>query len=133
MIKQIPRTVAAIFLPGLKEDDLVKTKNQDYSQSKGGFETKPLPAGTVGRVKTIYDMTVRKDGDPRYLLYIKFVGHPIVNLYAEEVDRVKVPVVRGDRRKEGRTSSDRRSRARTPGRFKDAVDAAHNADRKLKK
>jgi hypothetical protein len=40
--------------------------------------------------------------------------------------------IRGERRTKVRASKDRRERVRTPGRFKDAVDAAYKVDRKRK-
>lgn len=133
MIKQIPRSVEAIFLPGLKVDDLVSTKKQDRSEKD--FVSKPIPAGAVGRVKEIHDMGGAGGGnDARFLIYVKFVGHPLTNFYTEEVNRVKVPAVRGDRRKDGRPDADRRKGGitRTPGKFKDAVDAFYVTERKLK-
>jgi hypothetical protein len=88
-IKQVPKHVPKTMLPGLKVDALVKTTRSDYSQSKGGFETKPLPAGTVGRVKKIFDFGARQRGR-RFLCDIKFEGHPITNFYTEELVKVKI-------------------------------------------
>jgi len=88
-IEQVPKHVPKNQLPGLKLGALIKTTKFDYSQSKNSFEKKPLPAGTVGRVKKIYDFGARSGGR-RFLCDIKFEGHPITNLYTEELLKVKL-------------------------------------------
>ena len=88
-IDRIPKHAPKNQLPGLKLGALVKTTNPDFSQVKNGFETKPLPAGTVGRVKKIFDFGPRSGGR-RFLCDIKFEGHPITNFYTDELVRVKI-------------------------------------------
>jgi len=88
-IDAVPKHVPKGQLPGLKISDLVQTTREDFSQVKGGFETKRLPAGTVGRVKKIYDFGSRV-GAQRFLIDIKFEGHPITNFYTSELIRVKI-------------------------------------------
>jgi hypothetical protein len=103
-INEIPKHVGAEYLSGLKVGDLVTTKEADYTQEKNSFETKPLPAGSVGRVKKIFDFgaraekhgrvkrtgTPRSTNDARFLINIKVEGHPITMFYAEELRKVKV-------------------------------------------
>lgn len=88
-IDVIPKHVPKGQMPGLKVNDLVQTTREDFSQVKGGFETKRLPAGTVGRVKKIFDFGPRA-GSNRFLLDIKFEGHPITNFYTAECIRVRI-------------------------------------------
>ena len=88
-IDAVPKHVPKGQLPGLKINDLVKTTREDYSQAKGGFETKRLPAGTVGRVKKIFDFGSRA-GSHRFLIDIKFEGHPITNFYTAELIKVRI-------------------------------------------
>lgn len=90
-IPQIPKHIAKKLLPGLKSGALVKTLHADYSEERTNFETKPLPAGTVGRVKRIWDFGARagRDGH-RFYCDIKFEGHPITTFYSNELVKVKV-------------------------------------------
>ena len=88
-IKRIPKHVPKDMLPGLRVGGLVKTIKHDYSQGKNSFVSKPLPAGTVGRVKKIYDFGVR-GGPRRFYCSIKFEGHPLTDFYAEELVKVRV-------------------------------------------
>lgn len=88
-IEQVPKHAPKITLPGLKVGALVKTIKFDYSQSKNSFEKKPLPAGTVGRVKKIFDFGARSGGR-RFLCDIKFEGHPVTSFYTEELVRVRI-------------------------------------------
>ncbi len=90
-IEQVPKHAPKEMLPGLKVGALVKTTKGDYSQAKNSFETKPLPAGTVGRVRKIYDFRARRrGGSHRFLCQIKFEGHPITTFYTEELARVRI-------------------------------------------
>jgi len=76
------------MLPGLKVGALVKTRNPDESQGRD-FTTKFLPAGTVGRVKKIYDFG-KNSRRSRFYCSIKFEGHPVTTFYAEELLKVRV-------------------------------------------
>jgi hypothetical protein len=79
------------MLPGLKMGALVRTLHADYSQGKNSFETKPIPAGTVGRVKVIWDFGPRiRNYGHRFYCDIKFEGHPVTGFYAEELAKVRV-------------------------------------------
>ena len=86
-IRRIPRSVPKHMIPGLKLSDLVQLKQTDYSQGKD-FSTKPLPSGTVGRVKRIYDMG-KHCKEHRFLVDLRIPGHPVTNFYTEELVRVK--------------------------------------------
>jgi len=88
-IDQVPKHVPKKMLPGLKVGALVKNTRSDYSQEKNSFVSKPLPAGTVGRVKKIYDFGAR-GGPRRFYCSIKFEGHPITTFYTEELLKVRV-------------------------------------------
>ena len=88
-IDAVPKSVPKGLMPGLKVGDLVQTTREDYSQKKGSFETKRLPAGSVGRVKKIFDFG-RNQEPNRFLLDIKFEGHPITNFYTAELIRIRV-------------------------------------------
>ena len=90
-IERIPKHVPKNQLPNLKVGALVKTTKSDYSQGKNSFETKPLPAGTVGRVKKIFDFgPLAGRGGRRFYCSIKFEGHPLTDFYAEELLKVRV-------------------------------------------
>lgn len=90
-IARVPRHVSKDMLPGLKVGALIKTLRSDYSQAKNGFETKPLPAGTVGKVKKIFDFgPLAGRGGRRFYCEIKFEGHPITSFYTEELVKVKL-------------------------------------------
>ena len=90
-IEKIPKHAPKAMLPGLKMGALVKNRFNDYSQGKDEFESKPLPAGTVGRVKHIWDFGPKagRNGH-RFYCDIKFEGHPITGFYAEELEKVRV-------------------------------------------
>lgn len=90
-IKQVPKHVSKVMLPGLKVGALVKTRNPDQSQGKD-FTMKFLPAGTVGRVKKIFDFGAKGgyDGGHRFYCSIKFEGHPITTFYTEELLKVNI-------------------------------------------
>ena len=88
-VDQIPKHAPKEMLPRLRVGDLVKTTRADYSQEKGGFTTKFLPTGSVGRVKKIYDFGSAVKSH-RFLCDIKFDGHPITNFYSEELVRTKI-------------------------------------------
>ncbi len=87
-LQQIPRSAPKNMLPGLKLNDLVQLRNNDYSQSKQDLSTKPLERGIVGRVKRIYDFG-RHCKEHRFLIYIRIPGHPVTNFYTEELVKVK--------------------------------------------
>ena len=90
-LKHIPRSAPKIMLPGLKLQDLVQLKNNDYSQDKLAA-IKTLKRGTVGRVKRIYDMggLKRHLKHHRFLIYIRIPGHPETNFWSEELTKVAV-------------------------------------------
>jgi hypothetical protein len=88
-IDAVPKHVPKGQLPGLKVGDLVKSTRDDLSQVKGSFATKHLPAGSVGRVKKIFDFGSRA-GAHRFLIDIKFDGHPITNFYTAELLKVRI-------------------------------------------
>jgi hypothetical protein len=88
-IEQIPKHAPKQMKPRLKVGDLVKTTQDDYSQEKGGFSTKRLPAGSIGRIKKIFAFGSRVKSH-RFLCDIKFEGHPITNFYSEELVKVRV-------------------------------------------
>jgi hypothetical protein len=89
-IERVPKHVPKEMLPGLKVGALVKTRNPDESQGKD-FTMKFLPAGSVGRVKKIFDFQARKrGGSHRFYCSIKFEGHPITTFYTEELLKVRI-------------------------------------------
>jgi hypothetical protein len=102
-IYQIPRSVPKDMLPGLKCGDLIALKDNDYSQAKD-FSTKSLKRDTVGRVSKIFDFDLhidKKTGKKRYarsnafkhrrfLVDVRIQGHPMVNFYTEELNRVRI-------------------------------------------
>ena len=88
-IERVPRHVAKEMLPGLGVGALVKTRNPDESQGKN-FEMKFLPAGSVGRVKKIFDFGPSNRHNARFYCSIKFEGHPITTFYTEELLKVKI-------------------------------------------
>lgn len=88
-IAKIPYTVKdRAQLPGLKIGDLVQTLKLDFSQSKNGFLVKSLPAGSVGRVKRIFDFG--KQETQRFLICLKIEGHPLTDFYSQELKKVRV-------------------------------------------
>lgn len=90
-IERIPKHVPKAMLPGLKVGALIKTLHADYSQERGGFATKPIPAGSVGRVKKVWDFGARSGrGGHRFYCDIKFEGHPITGFYSGELIKVRV-------------------------------------------
>jgi hypothetical protein len=90
-IERVPKNAGKQFLAGLKVGDLVQTTKDDYSQVKGSFETKVLPARSVGRVKSIYDFGFKGTSNrSRFLVSCKFDKHPITNFYSEELVKVRV-------------------------------------------
>ena len=90
-IERIPKHVPKAMLPGWKAGALVKTRFSDYSQGKNEFESRPLPAGTVGRVKSIWDFGPRaRHSVHRFYCEIKFEGHPITSFYSEELAKVRI-------------------------------------------
>jgi hypothetical protein len=88
-IEQVPKHVPKNQLPGLKVGALVKTLRYDYSQAKNSFVTKPLPMGTVGRLKKVFDFGKRQKTH-RFLCEVKFEGHPITTFYTEELVRIRI-------------------------------------------
>lgn len=88
-VDQIPKHAPKDMNPRLKVGDLVKTTRSDYSQEEGGFATKFLPSGTVGRVKKIFDFGSHQKSH-RFLCDIKFDGHSITNFYSEELVKVRI-------------------------------------------
>ncbi len=84
----IPLGAPKGMLPGLKLKVLVQTKRPDFSQ-QSDFTTKPIPAGTVGRVKRIFDFGSYIK-EHRFLVRVKFAGHPASDFYAEELTKVRV-------------------------------------------
>ena len=89
-IEQVPKHVAKQLLPGLKVGALVQTTRADYSEDSKTFTRKHLPAGSVGRVKKIYDFGPTNRDGSRFYCEIKFEGHPITSFYSEELVKVKV-------------------------------------------
>jgi hypothetical protein len=91
-LDHIPRSkkISRAMLPGLKVGDIVQTTKTDFSQVRGGFETRVLPNGSVGRVKKIFDFGPQEEDDARFLLDVKFDGHPVINFYSTELKRVRV-------------------------------------------
>jgi hypothetical protein len=90
-IERIPKHAPKAMLPGLKAGALVKTLYADYSQEKNSFQTKPLPAGTVGRVKSIWDFGPKaRNYGHRFYCEVKFEGHPITSFYSEELLKVRL-------------------------------------------
>jgi hypothetical protein len=90
-IARIPKHVPKPLLPGLKVGGLVKTCFNDYSQGKDEFESKPLPAGSLGRVKKIWDFgPLAGRGGRRFYCEVKIEGHPITSFYSEELVKVRV-------------------------------------------
>lgn len=89
IITVVPKHVSKNMLPGLKVGGLVTNLKEDYSQAKGSFDTKRIPAGTVGKVKKIFDFGTTGGGH-RFLCDVKFEGHPLTNLYTEELQKVKL-------------------------------------------
>jgi hypothetical protein len=90
-IARIPKHVPKPLLPGLKVGGLVKTITADYSQAKNSFETKLLPAGSLGRVKKIWDFgALAGRGGRRFYCEVKIEGHPITSFYSEELVKVRV-------------------------------------------
>ena len=87
-LERVPKHVPKEMLPGLKVGALVKTRDPNVSQDKN-FALKNLPAGSVGRVKSIYDFG-RYAKRNRFLCYIKFYGHPITNFYTQELVKVRI-------------------------------------------
>jgi ribosomal protein L31 len=87
-IDKIPKHVGKQMLPNLKVGALIKTRNPDQSQGKD-FTMKFLPAGTVGKIKKIFDFGSTQKSH-RFLCDIKFEGHPITNFYTEELIKVKL-------------------------------------------
>jgi hypothetical protein len=84
------RSIIKVMLPGLKIGDVVQTTKIDFSQVRGGFETRVLPNGSVGRVKRIFDFGPKSAPNGRFLVDVKFHGHPVVNFYSTELKRVRV-------------------------------------------
>jgi hypothetical protein len=90
-IERIPKHVPKEMLPGLKMGTLVKTRLNDYSQENDSFESRPLPAGSVGRVKRIWDFgPLAGRGGRRFYCEVKFEGHPVTSFYSEELAKVRV-------------------------------------------
>jgi hypothetical protein len=93
-IEQVPKHVSKEHLPGLKVGDLVKTRHPDEWQGKD-FTMGFLPAGSLGRVKKIYDFGPRRVGNDssnaRFYCTIKFEGKiPLTTFYTEELVKVRL-------------------------------------------
>lgn len=67
--------------------DIVQNLKQDFSQKKGGFETKPIFPMTVGRVRIVHE------GNSRFpeVAWVKFPGHPLTTFTATDLVKVKIP------------------------------------------
>lgn len=92
-IEQVPKHVAKDQLPGLKVGALVKTLLPDRWQNSKTAEMGSLPAGSLGRVKKIYDFGARgSKGGHRFYCTIKFEGKdiPPTTFYTEELVRVRL-------------------------------------------
>ena len=90
-IERVPKHVSKDELPGLKVGALVKTKRHDSWEGKD-FTTGIIPAGSLGRVKKIFDFGARagRTGH-RFYCTIKFEGKiPPTTFYTEELVKVKV-------------------------------------------
>lgn len=91
-IEKVPKHAAKHQLPGLKVGDLVKTRKADYWQNEKTLSQGPLPAGSLGRIKKIFDFGAQADGSGRFYCSIKFEGKgiPLTTFYTEELLKVKV-------------------------------------------
>jgi len=68
----------------LKLGDIVQNLKADYSQEKGKFSLKPIPAKTVGRVKKVYPGILN-------LVEVKFPDHPLTKFRPDELVKVRIP------------------------------------------